>query len=163
MKNKKLVYILLPLVIIIWGMVIYRIFFENRKRPENLTSRARPALTSTEKTESKRYKLIANYKDPFLKNMEVVKADAEEEKNEESNNLENLRRRRTSVSRVRWPEITYGGYINGNKNETTILLKVQNRDYLCNTGDTIANILIKGFYGDSILVLYNDEEKILKK
>ena len=165
MKNKKVTYLLLPLVIIVWGLIIYRIFFEGKTKPENISAVAKPLIKESAKEEKSTYKLIANYRDPFLSNIKqsVVKTENNKEK-EENNRTTNLRRRRTNISRTRWPEISYGGFVEGDKDQKiTILLNIKNRDYLAQEGDTVDNIFIKAFYGDSLLVVYNKEEKTLKK
>ncbi len=165
MKNKKVTYLLLPLVIIVWGLVIYRIFFDGRTKPENISFVAKPVIKESFKEEKSTYKLIANYRDPFLSSIKqsIVKTENNKEK-EENNRSTNLRRRRTNISRTRWPEISYGGFVEGDKDQKiTILLSIKNRDYLVREGDTVDQIFIKAFYGDSLLVVYNEEEKILTK
>ena len=145
MKNKKLTYILLPLVITVWGLVVYRIFFDGKTKPENISTIAKPLIKELSKEEKSTYKLIANYRDPFLNKLAQSNVESKENKEKEENNnrATNLRRRRTNVSRNRWPEVSYGGFIQGDKNrEITILLKVKNRDYLAQEGDTIQQIFI---------------------
>lgn len=164
-KNKKLQYILIAVVFTIWGLVIYRIFFEGVTKPENLTQILKPILKESEETKPKKYKLIANYRDPFLSEVQSNEVKQNEEVNQEDVNQtrSNLRRRRTSVSRVRWPEIKYNGFIENKNNKYTILLQIKNRDYLAYTGDTIEQILIKEFYKDSLIVEFSKEEKTLVK
>ena len=164
MKNKKLIYILLPLVIIVWGLIVYRIFFEGKTKPENISSVAKPLIKESSKKEKSTYKLIANYRDPFLSNIKQNVVSLEDKKEEKNVTSSNLRRRRTTVSRTRWPEILYGGFIESDKDKKiTILLSIKNRDYLAQQGDTVEHIFIKTFYADSLVVAYNDEEKTLKK
>ncbi|MCB2196751.1 MAG: hypothetical protein KQH79_12890 [Bacteroidetes bacterium] len=164
-NNKKITYILFPLVIIIWGLVIYRIFFEGKVTPENLDVKVKPVINKVEKESKRTYRLIANYRDPFLSNLNRTVANPEIDNQEtENNRTTNLRRRRTTVSRVRWPQITYGGFIEDNeKQEITILLNIQDRDYLVKEGDTIEQVFIKSFYKDSLVLVYNEEEKTLIK
>ena len=163
MKNKKLTYILIPVVILIWGLVIYRIFFENRKTLERAVIPEKVTIQSKDTENKEQYTLIANYRDPFLSNAPaMVEQDPENEKKE--NEQVNLRRQRAVMSNVRWPDIKYGGFIKNDKeNKYTILFSLQNQNYLVNVGDTIHNIYIKAFYRDSILVVYSNEEKIVKK
>jgi hypothetical protein len=164
MKNKKLIYILLPLVIIVWALVIYRIFFVGQTIPENITTTAKPLIKDSNKEERNTYKLIANYRDPFLGGIKQLIIETEDKETENNIENSNLRRRRTNLSRVRWPEISYGGFIEGDRDrKTTILLKISNRDYLVHEGDTIDQIFIKAFYTDSLIVIYNEEEKTLLK
>ncbi len=165
MKNKKLTYILLPLVVLVWALVIYRIFFEGKAKPENISTLAKPLIKESVKEEKNTYKLIANYRDPFLSRIKQSAVNKKVNKEKETQNTSsNLRRRRTSVSRIRWPEIAYGGFIEDDTDqEITILLNLNKRDYLVKEGDIIDQIIVKAFYGDSLLVEYKDEEKILKK
>lgn len=164
-NNKKITYLLFPLVIIIWGLVIYRIFFESRVTPENLDVNVKPLVSKVEQESKRSYRLIANYRDPFLSNLQSTGVDTEDtDTEEEHTGSTNLRRRRTTVSRVRWPQITYGGFIEDDKKqEITILLNIQDRDYLVKEGDTIQQVFIKHFYKDSLVLVYNEEEKTLTK
>lgn len=165
-NNKKIQYILLPIVILIWGLVVYRIFFEGKTKPENLKQVIKPIIKESEEKKEETYKLFANYRDPFLTeikaNSESVVSE-EEKKKAEDKSTSNLRRRRSNVSRMRWPEVKYNGFIESKNNKYTILLKVKDRDYLAYTGDTIENIYIKDFYKDSLLIVYKSEEKTLMK
>jgi len=166
MKNKKLTYILFPVVIIVWGLIVYRLFFEGKVTPENIKQTVKPVKNKIETSEKETYKLIANYRDPFLssKGTKSTVGIIENQKSQaKSNTKSNLRRRRTSVSRTRWPEVKYSGFIEGSKAKHTILLEVKSKNYLAYVGDTIDQIFIKEFYGDSLLVVYKNEEKSLKK
>ena len=166
MKNKKLTYILIPIVFIVWGLIVYRLFFEGKVTPENIMQTVKPVKNKIEISEKDTYKLIANYPDPFL-SLKGIKSTEGSVKNEnakdKSNTKSNLRRRRTSISRIRWPQVKYSGFIEGNKAKHTILLEVKSKNYLAYVGDTIDQIFIKEFYGDSLLVVYKNEEKSLKK
>ena len=163
-KNKKLQYILLTVVLVVWGLVIYRIFFEGRSKPDNLTQVIKPIVKETIEAKKESYRLIASYRDPFLEggtSIEIKPENADQENQQRSSS--NLRRRRTNVSRVRWPEVKYGGFIESNGNKYTILLNIKNRDYLVYEGDTVEEIVVKEFYKDSLIVSYNNEDKTLIK
>jgi len=164
MKNKKLTYILLPLVIIVWGLVVYRFFFEGKKDSDKIPLLENKKEIKSEIENDEQYILIANYRDPFLDHASaIIQTDESAEKKPETN-TSNLRRQRSNVTSVRWPEISYGGFIKNDKeNKYTILVGIKNQNYLVNVGDTIQNIYIKAFYRDSIHIVYNNEEKTLKK
>lgn len=164
MKNKKLIYILLPLVILVWGLVVYRFFFEGRKDSDRIPMLENKKEIKTEIENEEQYTLIANYRDPFLDHVPAIIQNDESDEKKAETNLTNLRRQRTNVSSVRWPEISYGGFIRNDKeNKYTILVGIKNQNYLVNIGDTIQNIHIKAFYQDSLLIVYNNEEKTIKK
>ena len=164
MKNKKLTYILLPLVILVWGLVVYRFFFEGRKDSDRIPVLENKKEIKTEKENKEQYILIANYRDPFLDHVPAIIQNDESDEKKAETNTTNLRRQRSNVTSIRWPEISYGGFIKNDKeNKYTILVGIKSQNYLVNVGDTIQNIHIKAFYRDSILIVYNNEEKTLKK
>ena len=66
MKNKKNIYILLPAVILIWGLLGYRIFSglkPSNTAEEKLTVRA---FKPQELKESEPFTISTDYRDPFL-------------------------------------------------------------------------------------------------
>src|SRR5436190_1487204 len=73
MKNKKIVYLLLVVVVLIWGIIFYRIF-SAVGAPDNNTSNMNPTIEkSADKTEVDTFNIDGNYRDPFLGTMQVEK------------------------------------------------------------------------------------------
>jgi hypothetical protein len=162
MKNRKLTYILLISVIIIWILVFYRLFFEGKVSFETTTTITKSPVKKLNEKEKKVKILIANYRDPFLERKEQAKIESKKEEVTKVSN--NLRRRKTNVSKNKWPVLKYGGFIEDDKDQKiTILLNLNRKDYLVQEGDTIESIVIKKFYTDSLLVSYKNEEKIIRK
>ena len=72
MKNKKLLYILLPASVIIWGLVIYRIFsaLSSPETPDRVIL-AKNIKTRVNNTQADTFSIAANYRDPFLGSMQT--------------------------------------------------------------------------------------------
>ena len=70
MKNKKLTYILVPLVLIVWGLIIYRIFNTIHNTDDSPLLNTPIATINGEKnTLLDTFSLQLNYRDPFLGNL----------------------------------------------------------------------------------------------
>ena len=67
MNNKKNLYILLPLVLGLWGYIAFRIFVQVNPDVETLPMDKLPLLEKNKKEEKKEYVLYLNYSDPFFK------------------------------------------------------------------------------------------------
>jgi hypothetical protein len=106
MKNKKLTYfVLFPAVIIIWGIIIYKITNKDDDfKGNNVYSNTR----KKEKTEIKNevYELINDYSDPFFHELsQTTKAESSDTPEAVKPRIEK-----------KWPAIRFDGYIvNGNK------------------------------------------------
>lgn len=149
MKNRKSLYILLPLVIIIWGTIFWKIFMGSRSNvlevPKTITIEVKDEKATKEKIE-----LSLNYEDPFLKSFawnqfppETVEPKAQ-----------------PRVNRVvAWPMLEYHGLIKSHSTEKTVgMLNINNKKYLVQHKDVVQGILVVAIFPDSI-VLINQSDK----
>jgi hypothetical protein len=106
MKNKKITYyILLPAVIVIWSLIVYKIKVrDNEYKKINEFSNTSKKERSI--SEDKEYQLLNNYKDPFFQHFsQTNKTFSSEEKKIVKPKNEK-----------KWPAIRFDGYIlNGDK------------------------------------------------
>jgi len=106
MKNKKITYyILLPAVIAIWGLIVYRIVAKNDSYslPEKYSGslKKEPSVA-----EDKDYQLLNNYRDPFSQHF----PQADETFDSDEREINEPKKEK------KWPAIRLNGYIlNGNK------------------------------------------------
>ncbi len=141
MKNQKITYVLLPLAIVIWGIIIWKIFFAtqatiNYKQIEKIRK-----LDKEKRVEKQnRVQLKLDYKDPFLK--ENNKFDNREKTKKEIENITRV---------VRWPSIRYKGIVSShNANSSIGILYIGNKNYLVRKGQNIENIAVHEIAKDSI-------------
>ena len=155
LKNKKVTYLLIILVMVIWGLVFNKIYskFGGNKRVEKSLPKSIGSIENS-KGDSV-FTLILDYPDPFLKaggladNHPVTAANI------------------TQKQAIAWPSIEYRGYIVlSNKKESTGLLKIQNSDLLVKQDKEYFGVKIRTITKDSIFVAYKMQSRwlpILKK
>jgi hypothetical protein len=163
--NKKTLYILIPAVAIIWGMIIYkivtgvsgpdRVFVVNSVQEENKVEKFLPDT----------FNLINNYPDPFLKQVRQKVKKENNIKKDDQPRTRSLRNRENTFKRGRrWPDINYGGIIENKKNNTNVcLININNQDYLMNENDVINEVKLINYYEDSIIVEFNEQTKTINK
>lgn len=162
MKNKKLVYILLPLALIVWGLVIYRIITFTNQDEDLSFQNSFQQVKLVDSTLVDTFTITANYKDPFKRTLAV----SSNKKNEKQNQKVNKRgtQRNRSVRRIRWPDIQYGGIIENNQqNEIIAIIKIDEKSYLLKKGDENQDVKVLEIYNDSIRLEYKEEKKTIIK
>lgn len=169
MKNKKTTYILFFLVILIWGIIGFRIYNHVHDSGTDQTPFVILPLSRAGSDTSGTKRLKLNYNDPFLKrNVSVAKTITMPEKKYSAQT--NIRRRIGEFNRkapeksVSWPDVSYSGLIlNDKTNEELGLLQVNNESYLIRNGDIRNDIIIVKIFSDSIFVSYQDETRTILK
>ena len=168
MKNKKLLYILVPSFILVWGLVVLRII--NFFGPEEGTvlRNNKSFVTKNDTVIKTDFKLIASYADPFLKDNKQLhtspvlrSAPADLPVRSDARTMIASPPAKKAVS---WPAINYGGIIVNKKNERkTALLSINNSQFIVSPGNTLQSITIEAVYPDSIKLIYGEEAKTFIK
>lgn len=147
MKNRKSIYILLPIVLFIWGLVVYQFYSFARnevKSNEKNSFTFKPIAIKPRDTSS----INVNYRDPFLGKMY-------------SNNTKIVSpKRSTKVTKPELPKtpiilqtILYKGIVSDTKNKTRVfMLIIGRRTFLMKKGDTENDVLLKEGNRESITV-----------
>lgn len=157
LKNKKITFLLIVLVTLIWGLIFYKIYsnFGGGKREEKFLPQSVVAVENAQGDST--FILSLDYPDPFLKGLgqQTDNPILTEVKNPINSQV------------VRWPLIEYRGLMtNNSKNGSTGLLKVQNSNLLVKQGLVYSAIKIRTITKDSILLEYQKVSRwlpILKK
>jgi len=164
MKNKKLTYVLLPLVILLWGLIFYRIYDRVHRDgvPEKINSL--PVFQQGKDTATHQFTIQANYRDPFIVRHTEKNTIKQPEQPEITNRKVSLLRNQRPIQQVRWPEITFGGLIlNEGSDKKTALLSVNRQNFLLCQGEEREGIRLEKLYSDSINVAYQGEKKSILK
>ena len=153
LKSKKIIYLLIMLVAVIWGLIFYKIYsnFGGKKQAEkNFT----PSVAIVENVQvDSIFTLLLDYPDPFLKGAE---------QSSESSILAAVKIT-NSPPVVNWPSIEYRGLLTrSGKNESTGLLKVQNSNLLVKEGKVYSTVRIRTITRDSIFLEYHNESRWLR-
>lgn len=150
MKNKKNIYILLPLVLFVWGAVLFQVFsFTNSNEiipANNPEFNFKPLKVN--KRES--FAINVNYRDPFLGKMynpETVSSA----KTTKTKTVKVIKQPEPLV----WPNIVYKGLITDTKGKSKIfMLIIEGKNYYMKIGDTENEIFLKDGDKESVYVKY---------
>lgn len=166
MKNRKYVYVLLPLALLVWGLVIYEVT-EAMEAPVSsgpATSAARSAPNSGSQ-EPEAFELLVNYRDPFLS-----KSSGSREVRQPVKNLQRPRPvqeasiPQPTAETIEWPAIVYKGYIENRQTKSSIaMLQVGGEDHLVAEGQKVAGIKLLQVLPDSVKVVFRKQQKYFKK
>ncbi len=161
MKNKKLTYILIPLVIGVWGAIIYRIF--NTIGGDGNTPIIAPSAMKIEQEEGfmiDTFALKLNYRDPFLGKTIAIRSE---------NNTEFVKQINSSIPKsltvtpsVIWPSITYGGLIkNKNSDKQFGFVQINGQVNIMKVGDVINEVTLTKILKDSIEVKFGKQKRFI--
>lgn len=150
MKNKKNIFILLPVVLLIWGSVLYQFFSSTSpEETEQLSSnvfKIKPLKINERDT----FSININYRDPFLGKMYVSqKYDSLKKSSRKKIRTQN------SIEPLTWPTIVYKGIVSDTKDKTKIyMVIIAGKTFLMKKGAVENEILLKDGDRESIYVKY---------
>ncbi|HBI00704.1 MAG TPA: hypothetical protein PLL09_01160 [Flavobacterium sp.] len=149
MKNKKTIYILLPIVLFIWGMLIYQFF--SYSTSESTIPDFEPNLTNKlEKIEQiDTFTIDINYRDPFLGKI------YKEQKDKKSNSTVQIKS--IEPEGILWPDIKYKGIVSDTKDKTKVfLIVIGGKNCLMRIGQTQNEITLKGGNKNEVKLKYKN-------
>lgn len=170
MKNKKLQYILIPVVLVVWGLIIYRVLdFSRQDTPDDPSTVSTLQPNKNNNSVQDTFSLHANYRDPFLKHARYTgykyrKTNASNQKTgkkkEKKKTETNIALRREILENIRWPDIKYGGIVqNTRSGEEVGLIEIDKQEFLIRENDSVQKVFIKGLHKDSVIVTYKKTRK----
>ena len=147
MKNKKSIYILLPIVLLIWGLVVYQFFSFSRNEVaivnETNDFNFKAIAFKTRDTSS----INVNYRDPFLGKVYSSNTYLASKNNGGS------RRPVLPKTPIILQTILYKGIISDTKEKTRVFMLIINgRTFLMKKGDTESDVFLKDGNRESITV-----------
>ncbi|MBP1221744.1 hypothetical protein [Flavobacterium sp. 1355] len=150
MKNKKNIYILLPIVLFVWSAVLYQVFsFTNND--EVISANDPEFIIKPLKIKQRQSFVIdVNYRDPFLGKM-YVSQTISKVKTEKSTIKKASKVQETLV----WPVILYKGMISDTKDKTKIfMIIIDGQNHYMKIGDTENEVYLKSGDKESVYVKY---------
>jgi hypothetical protein len=159
MKNKKLTYFLGFAVLVIWGLIIYRVIGAFNSDDDQATT----APVSRKKEPFNDYavpkdttRLILNYRDPFglIPFKDTVKAVSHER----------MARNITvaAATAMNWGFIKYSGYIRNPRSKQLIaLVQINGKSADMREGDVVDKVKLLKNMQDSVKVLFNGKTKFI--
>lgn len=167
LKNKKAVYILIPLNVLIWGFFVYRFYtaYADSDLPPSTTTLQ--VIKMENLKDSATYQLKLDYKDPFLKD---VKRESTIHTNG-GGRLTDQQSKKTAPPKVQvnippkqLPEVKYLGLIkNTSSGQTTALVSVNGQSKLIKQNESVDGIVFKSFNKDSLVAKWGKERIVARK
>jgi len=154
MKNKKTLYVLIPLTALIWSLIIWKVVV---LRPDEQSLVGyQPQIAETETADTSRYILRLNYRDPFLRSSQNVDTRTSPVSVKKANNI-----RTVNLKSVRSPskprELVYHGTITCNK-QTVGLLEVGGEKKLIYKSSQVGDYQIIAVNKDTLRIVYLGKE-----
>jgi len=154
--KRKFTYLLLVIVIIIWGVIFYRLFFLRTKSERviiNLTEQ-KPHMKIT----SEPYELIADYRDPFFEQRVVKHVPPILIANH------SIEPHLPLKGQVEILPLKFVGLIqNPSTKKQITLINFEGKDFMMGKGDTKNGVTLLEISADSIKVKYQGTTKIFYK
>lgn len=150
MKNKKNIYILLPLVLFVWGAVLFQVFSFAKSDDIIPIANSEFTIKPLKINQRQSFAINVNYRDPFLGKAYAPASSASLKKNS-TKTAKSVKPKETLV----WPTIVYKGLISDTKDKTKIfMLIIDNKNYYMKIGDTENEIFLKSGDKESVYVKY---------
>ncbi|WP_317897772.1 hypothetical protein [Aurantibacillus circumpalustris] len=164
LKNKKTLYILIPVNILVWGFFVYRFYTAFTDSDVSIPIVQSKEIKVLGLKDSIAYKLSMDYKDPFLK----------ESKREYVHNYSNSGNQPKKPAPVKTPSIApapkvlpdvkYLGLIKNNTSGmATALVSVNGQSKLIKQNESIDGIIFKTFNQDSLVAKWGRERIVVRK
>jgi hypothetical protein len=163
MKNKKLMYILIPLTLFVWGIIIYKIF--DATKGENDDNRSQPVIRATK--EAYNYfelpkdtaKLLLNYNDPFASSLSP---DTTKKSNTGATIIK-FKSKPDIKSAFNWNFIKYSGYVQNPGSKSLIgIVKINGKIIMLSEGETSSGVKLIKNLKDSIKISFDDKATFIK-
>lgn len=155
--NSKTVMILLPVVLSIWGLILYKVFFN---KPENIFRDEIEHYKSDEWFSVKKdtFELFLDYPNPFgISKLSSTQVSGKEKKAHKTI-------RKKPQKKVRWPKINYIGTIEqSNSSKKITVLNIDGLDVLFDESLVHDEVNLVSSTRDSVIVSYKEVEKTIYK
>ena len=154
--KKTLNIVLLCFVLIVWGIILYRLteqyFWPTNQLADNYE---KTIDTSLKFPVRDTFEMRTSFRDPFLKTVYL------EKKSLPKRSFTKYKPKTTAVTP--WPQIKYFGFIKSkDRKGELVLLQINNELHRARVGEKVADIQIKKIYRDSILLSCKNINKIIR-
>ena len=165
LKNKKIIYILLPAVLLIWGIIIFRII--KGVNPDINSEQIEFIANNNIETEvfTDTFKIIADYRDPFL-----GKIISNQNKKIFTNKNTNKNTNKKPVEEIKpeffeqLPAMRYKGSIKNKKDNSFLaIIQFKNKKTLMRKNEVRKDVKVIAIFADSVMIEFNDRMYTLKK
>ncbi|NOZ47673.1 MAG: hypothetical protein GXO79_12965 [Chlorobi bacterium] len=164
MKNKKLLFILVPSVVAIWTLIFYKIINYTKSPVLQVNSNISIDTTNFSEKNMVIIPIIAKYRDPFLGYIKNESSKPEISKNIHQKNHNITTNKQPLKTYVNWPRVSYKGMIyNKQTNEKIALIKINYKDRLMTINQIVDDCELLMIYSDSVVLQFKKTKKTFYK
>jgi len=164
LKNKKAIYLLIPLNLFIWGFFIYRFYSAFSETDQPITKSETRITKAFELKDTLTYKLLLDYKDPFLKEQLHTESNFAASQAEPKTKKQSPAKEPVIIIPKQLPDIKYLGLIKNNTSgQSTALVSVNGQSKLIKQNESIDGIVFKSFSKDSLVAKWGKERIVARK
>lgn len=162
MKNKKTAYILVPIVLAVWGMIGWKVYAAMQGKEEMFAvvvpdEKVKPVGADVPDTIT----LIADYRDPFLGGISIKENFKFEILNSK---LKTAKVPDQPKDAIVWPSISYHGLVKKNGGEKVVgFLNVGGESFFVRGGEVVGEIQVGKLWKDSVEILFGKEKRVFRK
>lgn len=150
-KNKTSLYLLFPLVIVIWGLIIYKVSGAFVDETVAIPAVVPKAAEEVKRVKKDTFSLLPLERDPFLGHYY-------------KNPVEPKKHLAAPPRDVQWPEISYLGLISETgKSSGVHILQVNGKQFLLEKGGAAEEIKIVGSRPGQVTLLYQGDKRTFSK
>ena len=163
MREKKKLYILLPLVALVWGVIGFRVYeYYTANQPETETE---IMINKTPlKSGSDSFSLFNDYPDPFLGEVLRVSLPGSRSGSHKKVALPIVKLPVKAPEVIRWPVVQYKGTIKSEKNgKVYAVVTINNRERLVKEKDLVDGLAVFSIRKDSIGLDMKGERRFFRK
>lgn len=159
MKNKNVTYLLLASVVLVWGVAIYQLtssLFFSKVESEVAVRKSKKQANSIV---DKPFELSNNYRDPFLGNFKSYSKPVVRKQE-----VKKVVKESSMPVPVDFSFIKYIGKIKNQKTGKEVaLVSIYNSNYFLSDGDSVASVILKRSFKDSIEIYYMKRKYFIRK
>lgn len=158
MSERKRMFVLIPVLILVWGMVIYRVY--DAIKDDTILKEEAELLQVPVQEKKSDHELALDYPDPFLKT--AVAKPVVVVKNVSAKKVE--RKPEKKVQTVPKPVLRYSGRVeNRESKKERHLISVNGNPHIVSVGEEIDGVALKKVFVDSVEFKWNKETIFVRR
>ena len=155
MKNKKLLYVLIPAVILVWGAIIYKVVMGLGGNEDTSFQKIEMAEIHSTDVLNDTFSINPSYRDPF---------SGKQIKKIVTTGQPTIKKIVAPPVIANWPSIIYGGIVKNQKsNKQLVLVSINGQSTMLKIGESYNNVELLKVFKDSIEVKFGKEKRFVKK
>lgn len=158
-QKKKTIYILMPIVILVWGFVFYQLYGYFFSTPSYAYTEEK-TIINIDEIKKDTFSIVANYRDPFLsqKKIQTVSHPVVSKTNRSTT------KKNSAPTVLKWPLIQYKGMIKNNNSEKRVaIINIDGKERIVKEGTTLNELKVVKIEKETITVSFQDEQKTINK